>query len=59
MGAVASIIYLAQSSQKTNIKGLILDSPFKNLRQLIKEIAAERTGLPKLFFEPVMYFVNE
>lgn len=56
MGAVSALMYAA--NPHPNVKGLILDSPFKDLGKLIKETAAERTGLPKFLFRPLLYFID-
>ena len=56
MGACTALIYASQYPQ--TVSCLILDSPFKDLRKLIKEIAAERTKLPQILFEPILSLVD-
>ncbi len=56
MGAVAALIYSANAH--SIVSGLVLDSPFKDLKKLIKESASIKTGMPKFMFEPLMYFVD-
>ena len=48
MGACTAIMYANQFPER--VKCLILDSPYKDLRKLIAEIGADRTGIPKIFF---------
>ena len=48
MGACTALVYA--NANPFNVMGLILDSPYKDLRKCIKEIAAERSGFPKFFF---------
>ena len=57
MGACTALIYA--NRQPERVEGLILDSPFKDLRKLIKELGSERTCLPKCFFEPLMAFISD
>ena len=56
MGACTALIYCSEHPE--TVSCMILDSPFKDLRKLIKEIAAERTKLPGLFFEPILSLVD-
>ncbi len=56
MGAVTALKYTHKTPEK--VAGLILDSPFKDLRKLIKELASDRTGLPKFIFEPVISYID-
>ena len=57
MGAVAALLYginLAQSSkdsisskaQLARIKGLVVDSPFSDFREITKQIALKRVNIP-------------
>ena len=48
MGACTALIYAHR--HPSYVDGLILDSPFKDLKKLIKELGAERTCFPKCFF---------
>jgi alpha-beta hydrolase superfamily lysophospholipase len=43
MGAVTSLLYLSNEHMKfsSTIKGLILDSPFSNLQNLVKEVCSQ------------------
>lgn len=56
MGAVAAIMYANAFPER--VKCLILDSPYKDLRKLLAEIGSEKTGLPKLIFEPLLALVD-
>ena len=44
MGAVTAVIYASRYPQ--NVKRMVLDSPFSNFKQLLKEIVSNKTGLP-------------
>ena len=57
MGAVAALLFginLAQSSkdsisskaQLARIKGLVVDSPFSDFREITKQIALKRVNIP-------------
>lgn len=44
MGAVTAVLYCAKYPR--NVRRMVLDSPFSDFRQLVKEIVNSRTGLP-------------
>ena len=44
MGAVTAILYASENP--TLVNKMVLDSPFCNFKQLLKEIVNSRTGLP-------------
>jgi pimeloyl-ACP methyl ester carboxylesterase len=48
MGAVTAVLYCAQYPK--NVSRMVLDSPFCNFRQLVREIVSNRTGLPEFLF---------
>lgn len=56
MGAVTALIYAAQAHSA--IKGLVLDSPFQDLRELIKESGSRHTGLPTFCFHPCLHCID-
>lgn len=53
MGAVTAVLYSAKHPQ--NVKKMVLDSPFCNFRQLVKEIVNSRTGLPEFLYGSVLH----
>lgn len=55
MGAVAAIRYCTQN---TDIKSLILDSPFGSLRELALHIGNEKTWLPYFIIDIFLNFLN-
>lgn len=57
MGAVTALLF-ASRYNGDRLKACIYDSPFASLKKLIKEIASNRTGLPKFVFKPVMTMVD-
>lgn len=59
MGASTAIVYAAKYLRvEVKVRGIVLDSPFKDLEKLVKEVAADRTGLPKIMFQPVVGVVR-
>ena len=56
MGAVTEIIYASKYTQEVN--GLILDSPYSDLEEIISEIALKRVNLPKLLIDTILYFIK-
>ena len=50
MGAVAALIYASQAHRE--VRGLVMDSPFSDLEQLITESGERQTGLPRWCFQP-------
>ena len=52
MGAVTAIIYA--SKFPNNVRKMVLDSPFSNFKQLVKEIVNSRTGLPEFLYGSVL-----
>lgn len=53
----AALIYL--KAYPNRIRGVIVDSPFSSLRNLIKELASAKTGLPEFIFQAVLPFVDK
>jgi hypothetical protein len=61
MGAVASVKYCEMSminSSCPEIYGMILDSPFQSLKQLIVELGVKRTELPKFVMEGFYHIIK-
>ena len=52
MGAVTGLIYA--SMEPFRISRMVLDSPFSNFKQLVKEIVNSKTGLPDFLFGSVL-----
>lgn len=52
MGAVTAIMYA--SMEPFRVSRMVLDSPFSNFRQLVKEIVNARTGLPDFLFGSII-----
>lgn len=55
MGAATVLYYLLKNPQDPSISGVILDSPYSNLKNLALDIANESTKLPKFMLKP---FIN-
>jgi pimeloyl-ACP methyl ester carboxylesterase len=55
MGAVAGIRYCTQN---TDIKALVLDSPFGSLRELALHIGNQKTWLPYFIIDIFLSFLN-
>ena len=53
MGAVTALLYTIKN-RTNNIKGLILDSPYSNLRNLAIELAQNSIKLPKFMISPII-----
>jgi len=56
MGAVTALLY---AEKDPTIAGLVLDSPFANLRLLIDEIAKKHTKIPKFIVNGAMTLVRK
>lgn len=56
MGALCSIMFSEMYSYEVN--GLILDSPFRNLSEVVDRIAAQTVPLPEFVLRPILYFVK-
>ncbi len=52
MGAVTALMYA--SMEPFRVSKIVLDSPFSNFRQLVKEIVNTRTGLPDFLFGSII-----
>ena len=52
MGAVTSLIYASKYPE--NVVSMVLDSPFSNFNQLIRDLAKSKTGLPTFLFSPIL-----
>lgn len=64
MGAVTILYYLTKQYYKNYqngiiISGIVLDSPFSNMRKLMHEIGANNVGLPEFVFLPVVNSITE
>jgi pimeloyl-ACP methyl ester carboxylesterase len=57
MGAVTAIIYASLEPQR--VSKMVLDSPFSNFRQLVKEIVNSKTGLPDFLFGSIIDKIEE
>jgi len=57
MGAVASILFAAEPSNKGIISGLILDSPFSSFRRMIYDVVTIRKNVPLCIINAVLYFI--
>jgi pimeloyl-ACP methyl ester carboxylesterase len=52
MGAVTAVLY--SSKYPNNVRKMVLDSPFCDFRQLVKEIVNSHTGLPEFLFGVIL-----
>lgn len=57
MGALCAIMFAEMYSYE--VSGLILDSPFRNLSNVVNRIAIRHTGLPEFVLKPVLYMVKK
>lgn len=57
MGALCSIMFAQMFSYEVN--GLILDSPFKSLSQVVDRIAAQSVPLPEFLLKPLLYLIKK
>jgi len=57
MGAVASILFAAEPSNKGIISGLILDSPFSSFRRMIHDVVTIRKNVPLCIINAFLYFI--
>lgn len=55
MGAVTCLLYTSMDSQ---FSGLVLDSPFSNLKLLAMEIARSKISLPNFLLEGLLKILN-
>lgn len=56
MGAVAALMY---AEKDLSIGGMVLDSPFSDLKLLVKELAINKTGVPSLLVSAALKFVKK
>ena len=56
MGAVTALMYAAKD---LSIAGLVLDSPFSSLKNLINELAKDRVGLPDFIVRQAIKWIKE
>ena len=52
MGAVTAILYASENPKI--VRKMVLDSPFCNFKQLLKEIVHARTGLPEFLYGSIL-----
>jgi alpha/beta superfamily hydrolase len=57
MGAVASILFAAEPSNKGLISGMILDSPFSSFRRMIYDVVTIRKNVPLCIINAFLYFI--
>lgn len=55
MGAVTALMY---SDRDPSIAGLVLDSPFSNLEQLARELAARHSKIPGMFVSAAISMIS-
>lgn len=55
MGAVTALMY---SDRDPSIAGLVLDSPFSNLEQLARELAARHSKIPSMFVSAAISMIS-
>ena len=48
MGAVAALYYLKNNKNHNNIYGLVLDSPYSDIKKVVKNYCKVHTSLPEL-----------
>ncbi len=56
MGAQCAIMYVHK--YPNNISGMILDSPFQKLEDVVNRIAKKQVSLPDIFIQPVLYAIK-
>ena len=56
MGAATALMY---SAQDLSIAGLVLDSPFSSLKNLINELAKDRVALPEFVVRQAIKWIKE
>jgi acetyl esterase/lipase len=56
MGAVTALLH---GDRDPSIAGMVLDSPFSNLRTLCDELAADNSRVPKFLVSTAMSFVKK
>ena len=54
---MCSIMFAEMYSYEVN--GLILDSPFRNLSNVIDRIAKRETSIPQILIQPILYFIKK
>ena len=57
MGSLCAIMFADMYSYE--VSALILDSPFKNLSEVIERIAKRKVNLPDLIIKPLLYFIKQ
>ncbi len=58
MGAVTTLLYLANNGKDKGIKAAIIDSPFKSLKALVEDLAQKMTKIPNLILSGVLKIVS-
>ena len=56
MGAVTALMH---AHRDPTIGGIVLDSPFTSLNELVKELAYQKASVPGLFTSSAMYFIKK
>lgn len=62
MGAVTILYYLTtlyNRSKPFNIKAIVLDSPFSDMKKLMHEIGSNTIHLPEFIFSPIISSIGE
>lgn len=59
MGAATALYYYLKNSKDPIISGLILDSPYSDLRSLSLEIAQKSTKMPKFILKPIINSIEK
>ena len=58
MGAVTTLLYLANNGKDKGVKAAIIDSPFKSLKSLVEDLAQKVTKIPNLILSGVLKIVS-
>ena len=56
MGAQCCITYAAE--YQNNVAGIVLDSPFRSLSDVVDRIAYDQVNLPQWIINMLLYFVK-
>lgn len=62
MGAVTILYYLTtfhNQSKPFNIKAIVLDSPFSDMKKLMHEIGSNTIHLPEFVFTPIISSISD
>ena len=60
MGAVAALYYMGglKEREKRSVLGVVLDSPFSDLEELVKEYCKTKSNLPGFLFKVGLSVIN-